>query len=81
MKHEFIGEPISLSSYISEITLKLLPENEIEAMAIKNSEAIQASKAESELISKYLLINITGWSILSIKSQDGAIFKLEASGI
>jgi len=81
MKHELIGEPLTLSPHISEITIRLFPENEIEATAIKNSEVMWASAAESELINKYFLFNIPGWSVLSIKSQDGATFRLKASDI
>ena len=81
MKHTLVGEPLLLSPHISEITIRLFPENEIEATAIKNSEVMLASAAESELINKYFLFNIPGWSVLSIKSQDGGVFKLKVTEV
>jgi hypothetical protein len=78
MRHEFIGEPLFLAPSIWEITIRLIPENEMETRAIQN---IGTTEAERELISNYLLFGIPGWSILIIKSQNGAIFKLKATNI
>ncbi|MGP8215219.1 MAG: hypothetical protein ACLQQ4_06630 [Bacteroidia bacterium] len=81
MKHEFIGEPIYVSSRICEITIRLVPENEIETKAILNSETLDTTEAESGLINNYFLFKVLNWSILSIKGQKGNIFKLRAVDI
>jgi len=71
MRHEFIGEPILLASPIWEIIIRLIPEDEMETKAIEN---IEITEAERELINNYLLLCISGWSVLTIRSQNGAIF-------
>jgi hypothetical protein len=81
MKHEFIGNPVSLGISLWEIKIRLIPANDMEARAIKNVETDKANEAERELIDNYLLFGITGWSTLSIKNQNGAIFKLKATNI
>jgi hypothetical protein len=81
MKHEFIGNQVSIGTSLWEIKIKLIPANEAEAKAIQNVEIGKASEAESELINNYLLFSISGWSVLSFKNQNRAIFKLRAAKI
>lgn len=79
MKHEFIGNPVSIGIFLYEIKIRLIPANETEAKAIQNLEIDKATEAERELINNYLLFSIPGWSTLSFKNQNGAIFILRAT--
>jgi len=81
MNHEIIGEPIYIGEALYEIIVKLIPENESEAKAVRNVEIGKANEAEKELIDNYLLFGLSGWSTLSVKSQVGTIFKLKATNI
>jgi hypothetical protein len=81
MKHEFIGKPVFIGTSLWEITIRLIPANEAETKALQNLEVDEASEAERALINNYFLFRIAGWSVLSIKSQNGAIFKLKTTDI
>ncbi len=81
MKHEFIGKPVFIGTSLWEITIRLVPANETETIAIRNLEVNRATVAERELINNYLLFGIAGWSVLSIKSQNAATFKLKATEV
>ena len=79
MKNKLISNQ-KLKQNIYNVIIELIPETEIERVAISNVEATNATPEEKQLIDNYLLFNLTGlgsYSFISLINQDKNYFTIE----
>jgi hypothetical protein len=75
MKHK-ITDKQHLDSHNWRVTVQLIPENEAEIKAIQNTEIVEATDSERELIDTYLNFNLGlgNYSVVSFISQNKSTF-------
>ena len=78
MKHIIINKQ-QMESHNWIITVKLIPENEMEIKAIQNIELVEATDSERKLVENFLHFNLGlgNYSVVDLISQDKTVFILK----
>lgn len=79
MKNKLISSQ-NLGRNIYKAIIELIPENEIETIALRNAENAEASEQERQLIDNYLIFdlnNFGNYSFITLTNQEHNFFTIE----